>query len=143
MIVPVGVGSLAHAIVQNFGPSSSHPARVISAEPDAAPCLHLSLAAGRLTSVGEAKYTSMAGLNCPTVSALAWDDLRAAIRPEDAVVVSDDECEVAVRELAEMGCEVGPCGAATLAAARKVAFGEGDVVVLICTEGPPQRGEAN
>lgn len=141
--MPVGVGSLAHAIVQNYGRTSAHPARVISAEPDAAPCLHLSLAAGRLTSVTEAKYTAMAGLNCPTVSALGWDDLQASIRPEDAVVVSDEECQRAVEDLARMGCAVGPCGAATLAAARKVRFGRDDVVVLICTEGPPQRGDVN
>lgn len=139
VVVPVGVGSLAHAIVSYYGVGGVHPARVLSAEPDAAPCLHASLAAGKLTSITEQKFTIMPGLNCPTVSALGWDDLHASIKPEDAVVVTDDEAAKAVEDLATVGCAIGPCGAATLAAARKVQFAKDDVVVLICTEGLPQR----
>lgn len=137
--MPVGVGSLAHAIVSYYGAGGAHPARVLSAEPDAAPCLHASLAAGKLTSTTQQRFTIMPGLNCPTVSALGWDDLRASIRPADAMVVTDSEAAAAMAQLNELGCAVGPCGAATLAAAKKAAFARDDVVVLICTEGLPQK----
>ncbi|BEJ10626.1 hypothetical protein CspHIS471_0100480 [Cutaneotrichosporon sp. HIS471] len=139
VIVPVGVGSLAHAIVSYYGAGAAHPARVLSAEPEAAPCLHASLAAGKLTSTPGQRFTIMPGLNCPTVSALGWDDLRASIHPEDAMVVNDTEAEAAMKQLNELGCAIGPCGAATLAAAKKATFGNNDVVVLICTEGLPQK----
>lgn len=135
------MGSLAHAIVSYYGAGGVHPARVISAEPYAAPCLHASLAAGKLVGITEQRFTIMPGLNCPTVSSLGWEDLRASIRPQDAMVVTDEEAARAVEDLKGLGCAVGPCGAATLAAARKARFGKEDVVVLICTEGLPQKGE--
>ncbi|GMK59775.1 hypothetical protein CspeluHIS016_0803810 [Cutaneotrichosporon spelunceum] len=139
VVVPVGVGSLAHAIVSYYGAGGPQPARVLTAEPDAAPCLHASLAAGKLTSTPGQRFTIMPGLNCPSVSAMGWDDLRASIRPADALVVTDVEAGDAMRRLNELGCAVGPCGAATLAAARKAVFRPTDVVVLICTEGIPQK----
>lgn len=136
VVVPVGVGSLAHSVVQWFHrPESTKSTRIITAEPDAAPCLHESLKNGKETTTPGTRFTVMPGLNCGTVSPLAWPDLQAAVKPQDAMVVTDVEAEQAVKDLIANGVSAGPCGAAPLAAARKVQFKADDVVVLICTEG--------
>jgi diaminopropionate ammonia-lyase len=141
VVVPVGVGSLAHSIVQWYAPGGvrtvrgAAAARIVTAEPETAQCLHLSLACGEETPVPGSPFTVMAGLNCGTVSPLAWPDLKAAIKPEDAIVVNDAQALQAVDDLASVGISAGPCGAATLAAIRKAKLDKDDVVVLICTEG--------
>lgn len=141
VIVPVGVGSLAHAVVQWYHGGVSGPAlskspnvRILSAEPEAAPCLHTSLANGAPTPV-ETSFTIMPGLNCGTVNPEAWPDLQRVIKPSDAIVVADDEARREVAVLGALGVPAGPCGAASLAAARKASLGPEDVLVLICTEG--------
>jgi len=141
VVVPVGVGSLAHSVVQWYGPSGvrvsrgKSATRIITAEPDTAPCLHTSLARGEETPTPNSPFTVMAGLNCGTVSPLAWPDLKAAIAPQDAIVVNDSEALKAVEDLCAAGVSAGPCGAAPLAAVRKAKLDKDDVVVLICTEG--------
>lgn len=142
VVVPVGVGSLAQAMTQSLGPGSATNARIVTAEPEAAPCLHTSLANGKLTTV-ETRFTVMPGLNCGSVSPQAWPYLKAGIQPEDAIVVSDEETTAAVKHLGIMRVAAGPCGAASLAAARKIKLKEEDTVVLICTEGRPEREEEN
>ena len=69
--VPVGVGSLAEAVVRHYRrPGAAHPS-VLSVEPDTAACVLASLTAARSTTVATAA-TVMAGLNCGTVSRSAW-----------------------------------------------------------------------
>src|SRR5215471_16946077 len=76
VVVPVGVGSLAEAVVRHYRrPGAAHP-RVLLAEPDTAACVLASLTADRPVTVPTAA-TVMAGLNCGTVSASAWPVLRA------------------------------------------------------------------
>ncbi|TXT08903.1 hypothetical protein VHUM_03031 [Vanrija humicola] len=143
VVVPVGVGSLAHAVVQWYNGRVSSPAlskaanvRILSAEPEAAPCLATSLASGRDTPTSvETSFTVMPGLNCGTVNPEAWPDLKRAIKADDALVVSDDEALAEVAVLGGLGVPAGPCGAAALAAARKARLRADDVLVLICTEG--------
>ncbi|KAL1405710.1 hypothetical protein Q8F55_007380 [Vanrija albida] len=142
VVVPVGVGSLAHAVVQWYHGGAGRAAqskaspRILTAEPEAAPCLSASLASGRESPTPvETSFTIMPGLNCGTVNPQAWPDLRRVISPRDALVVSDDDAAREVAALAALGVPAGPCGAASLAAARKAALGPDDVVVLICTEG--------
>ena len=87
--------------------------------------------------------TVMAGLNCGTVSSLAWPVLRDGL--DAAVTVTDDEALAASRDLATLGVSSGPCGAATLAGVRAALADEGRradldlpgeaVVVLLSTEG--------
>jgi diaminopropionate ammonia-lyase len=140
--VPVGVGSLAEAVVRHYRrPGAAHPS-VLSVEPDTAACVLASLAAARTTTVATAA-TVMAGLNCGTVSRSAWPVLRAGC--DAAVAVSDQDALRAVADLGRLGVSSGPSGAATLAGARAVlaeperraALGLGDdaVVVLLSTEG--------
>ncbi|WP_432560316.1 pyridoxal-phosphate dependent enzyme [Granulicoccus sp. GXG6511] len=143
VVVPVGVGSLAEAVVRHYRqPATEHPT-VLLVEPDTAACVLTSLVAGSPTSVTTAS-TVMAGLNCATVSATAWPVLRDGC--DAAVAVADAQVLDAVDELAAEGIAAGPCGAATLAGVRAfladperrvAAHLAGDaVVVLINTEGP-------
>jgi diaminopropionate ammonia-lyase len=142
MVVPVGVGSLAEAVVRHYRcPGAAHP-RVLLAEPDTAACVLASLTAGRPVTVPTAA-TVMAGLNCGTVSASAWPVLRAGC--DAAVAVSDDDALRAVGDLGRLGVSSGPSGAATLAGARDALtvpgrraaldLGGDAVVVLLSTEG--------
>jgi diaminopropionate ammonia-lyase len=140
--VPVGVGSLAEAVVRHYRrPEAAHPS-VLSVEPDTAACALASLAAGRPTTVATAA-TVMAGLNCGIISSSAWPVLRGGC--DAAVAVSDADALRAVAHLERSGLSSGPSGAATLAGvracltepARRAGLGlDGDsVVVLLSTEG--------
>jgi diaminopropionate ammonia-lyase len=143
VVVPAGVGSLAHAAVLHCRREPGW--RAVTVEPDVAPCIAASLAAGELCSV-ETGETSMAGLNCGTPSALAWPDLHSDL--VGGVVVTDDEATVAAESLRAHGVDSGPCGAASLAAARIMAgdpgartdlgLHSGSTVLLLNTEGAPR-----
>lgn len=142
VIVPTGVGSLLQAVLAHYRsrPAPSATA-VVAVEPTAAACLPPSLAAGRMVTV-ETGLTSMAGLNCGTPSYLAWPYVSGGL---DAVAtVTDDESTRAAYDLADLGVSAGPCGAAALAALRRITAGghRDDIrlggessVVLLVTEG--------
>jgi diaminopropionate ammonia-lyase len=148
--VPVGVGSLAQAVVAYArGRTDDTWVRVLSCEPDTAACVLASLAAGHLVSVAT-DATVMAGLNCGTPSSLAWKLLRDGL--DAAVAVSDDAATAAVAALAEYGVQAGASGAAALAGAaaclddpaRRAALDlpSSAVVVLLNTEGAAGAGGA-
>lgn len=140
--VPVGVGSLAQAVVAHYRRPGQGVTRVLSVEPDSAGCVIASLAQGRPTSVPTAS-TVMAGLNCGTISSLAWPVLRDGL--DAAVVVHDTAALRASADLARLGVSSGACGAATLAGVRAALadpthrydldLPEDAVVVLLSTEG--------
>ncbi|MFL6087172.1 MAG: pyridoxal-phosphate dependent enzyme [Mycobacterium sp.] len=144
VVVPVGVGSLAHAAVLF---SRSRPdCRVVAVEPRVAACVRASLAAGALTTVPTGD-TSMAGLNCGTPSYLAWPDLERGLA--GAVVVDEAAAADAIADLTALGVDSGPCGAASLAALRVLAaeparsrlgLGPDSSVVLLNTEGSNAAG---
>ncbi|MEU0742089.1 diaminopropionate ammonia-lyase [Streptomyces sp. NPDC006134] len=144
--VPVGVGSLAQAVVTHYRsrPSGRAPA-LLSVEPESAACLLESLKAGEPVSVTTGK-TIMAGLNCGTPSSIAWPCLQGGL--DAAVAVDDDASARAATDLAALGVSSGPCGAAALAGLRAALTGTGadgrraalrlgpsSVVVLLSTEG--------
>ena len=141
--VPVGVGSLAEAVVRHYRrPGAAHPS-VLSVEPDTAACVLASLTAARPTTVATTA-TVMAGLNCGTVSSSAWPVLHAGC--DAAVAVSDQDALRAAADLGRLGVCAGPSGAAALAGARAVLTEPGRraaldldddaVLVLLSTEGP-------
>ncbi|MCO1659549.1 pyridoxal-phosphate dependent enzyme [Pseudonocardia sp. S2-4] len=144
VVVPVGVGSLAQAAVAHQ--RSGGGAAVLGVEPTTAACLLAALAAGHPVTVATTT-TIMAGLNCPTVSELAWPVLRDGL--DAAVAVTDDETGAAAADLHDLGVPAGPCGAASLAGARsalaahprrrdalaEVGVDDGATVVLLSTEG--------
>ncbi|MFF1586491.1 diaminopropionate ammonia-lyase [Streptomyces sp. NPDC058286] len=144
--VPVGVGSLAQAVVTHYRsrPSGRAPA-LLSVEPEGAACVLASLIRGRPVSVTTGE-TSMAGLNCGTPSSIVWPCLRDGL--DAAVAVPDAGSASAAARLAALGVSSGPCGAASLAGVRAALSGVGadgrrsalqlglsSVVVLLSTEG--------
>jgi diaminopropionate ammonia-lyase len=142
VVVPVGVGSLAEAVVRHYRQAgTSHP-RVLSVEPDTAACVVTSLQDQQPVTVDTAE-TVMAGLNCGTVSDAAWPVLRNGC--DHAIDVTDADALRAVADLERLGVSSGACGAATLAGLR-LAVGDPErrhdldlptdaVVVLLSTEG--------
>ena len=147
LLVPTGVGSLLHAALTHYRkhPTRPDPAVVVSVEPVEAACVQASIAAGQPVSVVTG-HTIMAGLNCGTVSSLAWASIQRGL--DAAATVTDDQATSAARDLAENGVPVGPCGAAPLAAARTLAtrplsearapghqVSASTTLVLIATEG--------
>jgi len=146
--VPTGVGSLLQAALQHY-PSTSSGRRpstkpaVLAVEPVTAACVTASLAAGKPISVDTSQPTSMAGLNCGTVSTIAWPAIRDTLA--GAVVVTDDQARAAMQRLHELGVPAGPSAAASLAGVRvmlddasqrdALATKADSLVVLISTEG--------
>lgn len=138
VVCPVGVGSLAQAVVSHYKQPGKNTT-VMSVESDAAPCLFKSLQAGESISVATTP-TINAGLECGTVSTTAWPILKGGISA--SVTVSDVETHRAVLDLKKRGLEVGPCGASGLAALRRLTaedrrimgLGRDSVAVLLSTE---------
>jgi diaminopropionate ammonia-lyase len=139
VLTPVGVGSLAQAVVTHFGRASrSKKPLVFTVEPETAACLKTSLEAGKMVSV-TAEYTICSGMCCGTLSANGWPILKDGIKA--AMTVEDKAVDGAVRELQRYDIHAGPCGAATLAGLRQIStagcfkLGAESVVVILCTEG--------
>jgi diaminopropionate ammonia-lyase len=140
IVTPVGVGSLAQAVV-SFCKSNNRAMTVLAAEPDTAACLHESLKAGASETLRTTGPTICDGMNCGTVSPIAWPILQRGI--DASVTVPDTATHAAVQYLKSHGVNAGPCGAATLAGLRRVAALAPDaarldseaVVVLLSTEG--------
>jgi diaminopropionate ammonia-lyase len=141
VVVPAGVGSLLQAALTHYRSGHTPPGpAVICVEPQSAACVLASVTAGHPVSVTTG-VTSMAGLNCGTVSSLAWPCILRGL--DGCVAVSDAEVAGAARELAEHGVRAGPCGAAALAALHAIHDGDGagfgltpsSTVVLLVTEG--------
>ena len=113
IVAQIGVGSLAVAMIRHVrGTGAAHPARVIGVEPDAAACAMASIEAGRIVSVNTSE-TVMAGLNCGTLSMIAYPTLRDGI--DAFVTVEDARALEAMRALADEGIVSGETGASGVA----------------------------
>ena len=141
--VPTGVGSLLQAALQHYRSDSRvHRPALLAVEPASAACVTASLAAGRPVSVDTSSPTIMAGLNCGTVSEIAWPVIAAGL--DAGVGVGDDQARSALADLHDAGLPAGPCGAAALAGVRVAVRDPGvadvldldarSVVVLLSTE---------
>ncbi|POM26422.1 Diaminopropionate ammonia-lyase [Actinomadura rubteroloni] len=139
--VPVGVGSLAQAAVMHYRSRPGAAPSVLAVEPTSAACALASLRAGAPATLAPGR-TIMQGLNCATLSSLAWPYLRDGL--DAAVAVADAAAVRAARDLAALGVPAGPCGAAALAGARAaltpdrrplLAPHHAETVVLLSTEG--------
>ncbi|KAI0409453.1 tryptophan synthase beta subunit-like PLP-dependent enzyme [Xylaria palmicola] len=140
VITPVGVGSFAQAVVSHYKGNNA-PTAILTVEPDTAACFYKSLRRGEMM-VGNTSPTIMAGLDCGTVSSIAWAILRDGV--DASLSVSDYEAHQASVYLQKHGVDSGPCGAATLAALRRLGESEkaalglhsNSSVLLLSTEGP-------
>jgi diaminopropionate ammonia-lyase len=143
--VPVGVGSLAQAVVTHYRRGDRSAPAILAVEPESAAGVLASLHAEARRSVTTGG-TVMAGLNCGTPSSLAWPVLAGGL--DAAIAVPDQLAIQAGADLAGLGVRSGPSGAASLAGVRAALTGPGagarrvglgvtgsSVVLLLSTEG--------
>ena len=116
IVCPVGVGSLAQAVIAHYR-NRDLPSTMMTVEPDTAACLKTSLGNGKMTSVITAN-TKMCGMNCGTASMTAWPFLREGV--DASIMVTDNESAKAQEMLRDVGINMGPCSAVTLAALLSV-----------------------
>jgi len=70
VVVPVSVGSFAQSGISLQ--SNTGATKTLTVEPDGAACLYKSLVKGESPQIQTTVPTIMAGLECSTVSRLAW-----------------------------------------------------------------------
>jgi diaminopropionate ammonia-lyase len=147
VVVPIGVGALAAAVVRHFWSAPAPRPLLIGAEPTTAACVLESVAAGQIITLGHAQESVMAGLNCGTPSRIAWPLVSRGI--DMYVALPDQPIAEATRLLAADGIAAGESGAAGLAALLTLAHERGLAdfrgflpsakdahILLLCTEGP-------
>jgi diaminopropionate ammonia-lyase len=137
VVVPTGVGSLLQAALTHYRSDLDLlGTTIVSVEPVNAACVLTSVTAGQPVAV-DTGVTVMAGLNCGTVSTLAWPYITHGL--DACVTVTDAQAVAAAHDLTALGVPAGPCGAAALAAARVLKALPGlsptATVVLLVTEG--------
>jgi len=125
-----GVGGLAGAMAHMIRANWSVQPEIVVVEPDAAPCLKESVAAGKMLDVA-GPVSNMGRLDCKRASLLAFDTLR---RDADRFeLVSDAAAQAAVTAAAALGYTTTPSGAAGLAA-HLAAPQDGALVILSETD---------
>ncbi|SDC42098.1 pyridoxal-phosphate dependent enzyme [Ruegeria marina] len=108
-----GVGGLAAAIAGMIRRDWTVQPEIVVVEPDAAPCLKASVAAGRVVTV-TGPESIMGRLDCKVPSMLAFDILRHTA--DRFVTVSDAAAAAAADKSVQAGHRTSPSGAAGLAA---------------------------
>jgi len=147
VIVQMGVGALAAAVVQHYRHANSVTSpKIVGVEPHTAACLLASMKANRLVSLDTPPRTIMAGLNCETPSLIAWPIVSKGI---DLFMSIEDEwaCQ-GMCTLATLGMVAGETGAAGLggllallddpsmsAARASLGIDYSTRILVICTEG--------
>ncbi len=142
VVVPVGVGAFAAAVVRHFA-NVAGP-RLIAVEPTWAACVLESVAAGEITTLSHPQNSIMAGLNCATPSLIAWPIVSRGF--DLYLAVDDARVPRAMRILARDGIVSGETGAAALAgmlaiaevlapSRQALALAPSASVLLFCTEG--------
>jgi diaminopropionate ammonia-lyase len=146
LLVQVGVGTLAGAMVARYRSNDARPL-IVGVEPTGAACALLSVEAGAPVMIHAGAHASiMAGLNCGTPSTAAWPMLRDGV--DAYLAVEDDQARHAMRHLASEGVVSGESGAASAAGLVELMTGKGSEpvrdamgvgprsrVLLISTEG--------
>jgi diaminopropionate ammonia-lyase len=140
VMVQIGVGSLAASVINHYRSSETSPLPlIVGVEPLDAACAMKSLAKGEPVIVPGPHRSMMAGLNCGTLSSIAWPLLLSGL--DVAVAASEEQAGEAVRMLADAGIPSGESGAAGLAGLLELLGGPraaeigGKRLLLIATEG--------
>lgn len=147
VLVQIGVGTLASAVVRHFRAEGRDRYPVIlGSEPAGADCALRSIEAGAPVSFDVGPHASiMAGLNCGTPSTAAWPLLRDGM--QGFVAIDDARARDAMRALAREGVRAGASGSAGIgglmevmrpehaAIRRRLGIGAGSRVLAISTEG--------
>ena len=98
LFLQTGVGSWAASIIGYIRKEWQNPPVCISVEPHSANCLFESIKTGNRVSVKNDETTTMAGLNCGSVSTLAWNILKNSL--VGSISISDKLSEEAMITLA-------------------------------------------
>lgn len=113
IVVQAGVGGLAAAVAVYARQAWGDTPQIIVVEPEAAPALQASIAAGHLVDT-EGAASCMGRLDCKTPSMIA---LKGLARDADAfVTISDTHAQAGVEQLQALGLATSPSGGAGLAA---------------------------
>lgn len=137
-MVPIGVGSLAAAVVGHVQDRST----VVGVEPVDAACVRASLDAGVPVTVSVPAISALPGLNCATPSITAWPFLATGL--ERVVTVDAAASGAAVRDLEAVGIAASPTGAAALAGLAAAApWSGGAAVVLVTERSSSKQGESS
>lgn len=147
--IQAGVGGLAAAIADGFGPHMHEPGRLIVVEPAGAACVARALLLGRPVRIDGGLETAADMLSCGLASAPA---LEVLIRHgAQSLLVTEPELEHGPAALQAVGGPAStPSGAAGLAGLlaacadpserERCGLNAGSVVLLIVTEGLPSAG---
>ncbi len=111
IVVQVGVGSLADAVVRHYRTINSSVI-IIGVEPDSAAGALESVRAGKIVKVPGPHRSIMAGMNCDSVSLVSWQALLKGINCY--ISISDDRAREAMRIFASHGIVSGETGVAGL-----------------------------
>ena len=144
IVVPVGVGSLAQTAAMHYNRHSVPDAKsdhrspkIMTVEPTTASSLFTSLRAGKIQTI-QTGDTILTGLNCGTVSPLAFPILKNSV--DFATTVEDWDAHKGILELRGIGIDAGPIAGACTSALRgmnreELRMNRNSVVVVVATEG--------
>jgi diaminopropionate ammonia-lyase len=151
VILQSGVGSWAASVVYYIKNNWKEIPYFISVEPHSSNCLFESIRLGKKVSIKNKKSTKMAGLDCGSVSSLAWKTLSSSLI--GCVSISDELSEKSMKAFAkplknDPIIESGESGASALAALiglceqnkhidfkKKIGLDKKSTVLLFNTEG--------
>lgn len=140
ILVPVGVGAFAAAVVTHHRRPGRPSPVIVGVEPVDAACVQASARAGELVTLEGEQSSIMAGLNCGTPSPVVWPIVAAGV--DWFVTVDDEQAREAMRRFATAGIVSGESGAASLAGAAQLRRDTGQqvlrpdaTVLLLSTEG--------
>jgi diaminopropionate ammonia-lyase len=111
VIVQMGVGALAAAVVQHYRSAAiERRPLIVGVEPVGADCVLLSMLSGRITELPGPHRSIMAGLNCGLPSEVAWPLVSQGV--DLFLAIEDERSRQAMRALAREGITAGETGAA-------------------------------
>ena len=155
LFLQTGVGSWAASIIGYIMKEWQNPPACISVEPHSANCLFESIKTGNRVSVENNEITTMAGLNCGSVSTLGWQILKNGL--VGSISISDKLSEEAMITLASpvsgdpviisgesgasgLGALIGLCKTHEFNSFKeKICLNKTSTVLVINTEGDTDR----
>ena len=151
LFIQSGVGSWAASVITYVMNQWENPPLCISVEPHSANCLFESIKTGKRLSVYSKSPTTMAGLNCESVSTIAWNILKNGLT--GSLSISDKLSNEGMKVLANpllgdptviagesgasgLGALIGLCNSNKLNTFKKnITLNKKSTVLLINTEG--------
>jgi diaminopropionate ammonia-lyase len=147
VLVQIGVGALAAAVVQHYRDTDGvYSPKIVGVEPTTAACMLASMKANQIVSLTNPPRTIMVGLNCDTPSLIAWPIVSKGV--DHFISIEDEWACQGMRKFATLGLVSGETGAAgiggvlallhdpSLSAARtSLGIDNSTRILVICTEG--------